>query len=112
MKEYNTYVHEYEENGGKRPSKVVVCDRLNHMASQKSTSPRFLSQIHQILTDFQNSSTYTLYGKFATVFSHYRVKYKCQKISVRCSLGQSCWKINSPELWRMAGSKDLFITTF
>jgi len=36
---------------------------------------------------------------------HYHVKYKCQKISVRCTLRQSCWKINLPESWHTASSK-------
>jgi len=44
------------------------------------------------------------------------VKYWCQKTSVSWALWQSCWKINSPEFWRVADNRcilkwNLFITT-
>jgi len=31
-------------------------------------------------------------------------KVLCHKFSVFCALGQSCWKINSPESWRLVST--------
>jgi len=94
---------------------VVHSHKPSYRVGQKSKPIGSLHITSSILADFQNSFTVTFSRNFAIKKSlnippHLKrvATLPCEifvsQNSVFCALRQSCWKVNSPESWLVAGS--------